>query len=75
MTWKRIAGIVLVLLGIIGIIFKGITWSSRKPIIQVGTLHMDVTVHHHLWVEPVVAGLAIVLGLILLVLSFRSPRP
>lgn len=75
MNWQRITGIVLVLLGIIGIIFKGITWSSRKPIIQVGTVHMDVTVHHHLWVEPVVAGLAIVLGIILLVLSFRSSRP
>ena len=75
MNWQRITGTVLVLLGIIGIIFKGFTWSSRKPIIQVGTVHMDVTVHHHLWVEPVVAGLAIVLGIILLVLSFRSPRP
>ncbi len=36
---------------------------------------MDVTVHHHLLGAPVVAGLAIMLGVILLVLSFKSSKP
>lgn len=75
MNWKRITGIILILLGILAMAFKGFTWSSRKPIIRVGTVHMDVTVHHHLLGAPVVAGLAIVLGVILLVLSFKSPKP
>ncbi len=75
MNWKMVTGIVLILLGIIGLAFKGITWSSRKPIIQVGTVHMDVTVQHHFLAEPIVAGLVIVLGVILIVLSRRSLKP
>ncbi len=75
MNWKRVTGIILILLGIVAIAFKGITWSSRKPIIRVGTVHMDVTVHHHLLADPIFAGLAIMLGVILLVLSFKPPKP
>ncbi len=75
MNWKLAVGIVLIVLGTAALAFKGITWQSRKPIIRVGTVHMDVTVNHHLMAEPLAAGAAIAVGVVLVVWSRRSTKP
>lgn len=75
MNWKLTVGIVLIVLGAAALVFKGITWQSRKPIIRVGTVHMDVTVKHHLMAEPLAAGAAIAAGVVLVVWSRRSTKP
>ena len=74
MNWKMWVGIVLILAGVAALVCGGITWSSRKPIIQVGTVHMDVTVQHHVLDEPVIGGVAIAAGVVLIVLSRKSPK-
>ncbi len=75
MNWKLTTGIALIVLGAAALVFKGITWQSRKPIIRVGTVHMDVTVHHHLMAEPLAAAAAIAGGVVLVVWSRRSAKP
>ena len=74
MNWKLAVGIVLIVLGGAALAFNGVTWYSRKPIIRIATVHMDVTVKHKLFAEPMVAGLALVAGIVLVVLSRKSPR-
>ncbi len=72
MNWKLTIGIALIAGGIVALIFKGITWKSRKPIIRIGSVHMDVTVHHHLLAAPIAAVAAIAVGIVLVVLSRKS---
>ena len=74
MNWKLTVGIVLIVLGVAALAFKGVTWYSRKPIIRIATVHMDVTVKHRLFAEPIVAGLAIATGVVLVVLSRKPPK-
>ena len=74
MNWKLVVGIVLIVLGGAALAFNGVTWYSRKPIVRVATVHLDVTVKHKLFAEPIVAGLAIAGGIVLVVLSRKSPR-
>jgi drug/metabolite transporter (DMT)-like permease len=74
MNWKMAVGIVLIVLGVMALAFQGFTWYSRKPIIRIATVHMDVTVKHKLFAEPIAAGLVIAAGVVLVLLGRKSPK-
>lgn len=70
----RIAGAVLVLLGFLGLLFKGIPYDRRETVARLGNLKMEATERRHLALPPVVNGLAIMSGTALWFLAGRR-RP
>jgi hypothetical protein len=67
----KIIGLVLIGLGIIGILYGGITYTKREKIIDIGDLEASVDTKERIPLPPVAGGLAILAGAILIVMDRR----
>ncbi len=67
----RVLAIVLVILGALALGYQGFTYVVHEPVDQVGSLKVTTERQKTVWIPPVVGGIAIVSGLILLVSSTR----
>jgi hypothetical protein len=71
MTATRIAGFVLIVLGLVGVLWGGITWTRDKTIVDVGPIKATTETRETIPVPPVAGGIALVAGIALLVLPGR----
>ena len=63
----RTVGIVLIILGVVAFIFQGITYTTHKDIINVGPIHATAEHKKTIPLPPVLGGIALVGGIVLLV--------
>ena len=61
----KLAGIVLIILGVLALAYHGIRYIDRDKLIDVGPLKVTTSVKKTIPVPPVVGGLAVVVGIIL----------
>jgi hypothetical protein len=71
MTATRIAGFVLIVLGLVGVLWGGVTWTRDKTIVDVGPIKATTETRETIPVPPVAGGIALVAGIALLVLPGR----
>ena len=71
MTAARIAGIVLIILGLVGILWGGLSWTQEKTVVDVGPFKATTQEHKTIPFPPVAGGIALVAGVVLLVLPGR----
>jgi hypothetical protein len=62
----RIAGIVLIVVGAIGLVWGGVTYTKRQDTVQMGPLTATATQRETLPIPPIVSGIALVAGIGLL---------
>jgi uncharacterized membrane protein len=62
-----LVGIVLIILGIVSFAYQGITYTTHKKIVDIGPLQASTTEHKTIPLPPILGGLALVGGIILLV--------
>jgi hypothetical protein len=67
---KRL-GIAALILGVFALIYGGVTYSRQRTILDLGGIHASVTEHHNLPLAPIVGGIAIVGGLLLILVPKR----
>lgn len=72
MKTATIAGIVLILLGILSFAYQGISVTTQKKVVDVGPIHATKDEKHTLPLPPVLGGLLLVGGVVLLLTSQRS---
>ena len=70
----RITGIILIVLGIIGLAYGGITYTRRRNTLSVGPITATVNQRETLPIPPVAGGIALVAGIGLLIAGSRR-RP
>jgi uncharacterized membrane protein YidH (DUF202 family) len=68
----KIAGIILIVLGILALVYQYIPYTETKQDLKIGSLEVDHQEHHAVWVPPVIGGVLIVGGVAALVLGGRS---
>jgi hypothetical protein len=68
----RILGIVLVVVGLIGLIYGGVSWTHREKVVDVGPLEVSKDKHEWQPISPLIGGVALAAGLVLLI---RKGRP
>ncbi|OJT94827.1 MAG: hypothetical protein BGN82_07740 [Alphaproteobacteria bacterium 65-7] len=67
-----ILGVVLILAGVAGLIFRSIEWTETKNVVDAGPIQINTQEKHNVWI-PTAAGIAAILaGLGLVVVSRRS---
>ena len=66
-------GAVLVILGMLGLMFGGISYNKKETIAQIGDLKMQATEKKQLALPPAVNGLAILVGAALWFRAGRRP--
>ena len=72
MTPRRIVGLVLVIVGLISLLWGGISWTREKTIVDIGPIEARSQERETIPLPPVVGGIALVAGVILLVARERS---
>jgi hypothetical protein len=71
MTAARIAGVVLIVVGLVGVLWGGFSWTQEKTVVDLGPFKATTQEHKTIPFPPVAGGVALVAGVVLLVLPGR----
>ncbi len=71
MTGIRIVGIVLILVGIVTFAWGGVFWTDRDTVIDAGPLQVQTEETEGFALPPVLGGIALVAGIVLLFVPQR----
>ena len=69
-----LVGIVLVVLGLAGLIYGGITYTKSKDTVDLGIAEITVTDKERLNIHPALGGIVLAAGLVVLVVGLRNKR-
>ena len=64
---KNIIGVLLIVIGLIGLIWGGISYTREEKVLDLGPIEATAQRRETIPVTPVVGGLALVGGIVLLV--------
>jgi hypothetical protein len=67
-----VAGILLIVLGVIALAYQGISYTTRKPVLDVGPIHATKEEHKTIPLPPVLGGIALIGGIALLITGSKS---
>lgn len=73
MSAARIAGMVLIVIGLIGLIWGGISWTEEETLVDIGPIEARAEEQKSIPITPIVGGIALVAGIVLLVVPSRKP--
>jgi membrane-bound ClpP family serine protease len=72
MRATAVVGLVLMVLGLAAFAYQGINYTTRETVIDIGPVHATAERHRTLPLPPVVGGVAVVGGIVLLVAGMRK---
>jgi hypothetical protein len=64
---NKTMGVVLIVLGLIGLIWGGFSYTTRKKVVDIGPIHATREQTHTVPLPPIIGALAFVGGVVLLV--------
>ena len=67
-----LVGIALIVLGIVAFAYKGITYTSREKIIDIGPIQATADTQKTIPLSPLLGGLALVGGIVLVVVGAKK---
>ena len=67
-TW---IGILLVVVGALALAYQGINYTHQEKVLDIGPIHATAEKHERIPLPPVIGGLALVGGVVLLVVGAR----
>ena len=65
-------GILLIVLGALVMAYQGINYTHQKDVLDVGSVHVTSETHDRIPLPPILGGLALVGGVILLVMGAKG---
>jgi hypothetical protein len=69
---KCTVGIILIVVGIVALAYQGITYTSREKVIDIGPIQVTAEKTKTLPLTPILGGIALVGGIVLLVMDKRK---
>jgi len=66
------AGIALIVLGALVLAFQGITYTRQKNVVDLGSIHVTAETEQRIPIPPVIGGLAVGGGIVLLIIGARK---
>ena len=67
----RIVGIILIIVGIVGLAYGGITYTRRRDTVTLGPISASVTQRETVPIPPIAGAIALVAGIGLLIAGGR----
>jgi len=71
MNARYLVGSLLLVIGLVSLLLGGFRWTQQKTVIDVGPLKATTEEHKTVPIPPVIGGLALVGGILLLVVPTR----
>ena len=72
MKTYTLIGISLIVIGIFAFAYQGITFTTREKVIDLGPIHLSAEKTRTLPLPPIVGGLSLVGGIVLLVMGKKK---
>jgi hypothetical protein len=69
MVW---VGILLIVLGALALAYQGVNYTRQKRVLDVGSVHLTTETHERIPLPPILGGLALVGGVVLVVMGAGS---
>jgi hypothetical protein len=66
------AGIILVVLGAVALAYQGFTYTREKPVLDIGPIHATADTKEHVSLPPIIGGLGVGVGLLLLAVGAKK---
>jgi hypothetical protein len=67
-----IVGIVLIVLGAVALAYQGITYTTSEKVVDLGPLKVEAKKEKTIPLPPILGGVALVVGVVLLIASSRG---
>ena len=71
MSGRRIAGLVLTIAGVVALLWGGVFWTDRDTVIDAGPLEVQTAEREGVAVPPILGGVLLVAGIVLLLVPSR----
>ena len=68
----KVIGIVLVILGVIGLAYGGIAWTTKEKVVDMGPLQITHDKTQSVPLPPIAGGACLIAGAVLLVAAGRQ---
>jgi len=72
MKFPAVLGVILIILGVISLAYQGITYHKRETVVDVGPIHATREKAHTIPLPPILGGIALVGGIVLVVAGARE---
>ena len=72
MKTYALAGIILIVIGIVAFVYQGISYTTREKVIDIGPIQMTAEKTKTLPILPIVGGIVLVGGIALLVMENKK---
>jgi hypothetical protein len=69
---STIAGMVLIVLGVVALLAGGFRYTKQEKVLDVGPVEATVEKHERVAIPPILGGLAVAAGVVLLFVGRRS---
>ena len=66
-----LVGIILIIIGIVALAYQGFTYTTREKVVDVGPLKVEAKREKTVPLPPIVGGVAVAAGLILVIVGSR----
>jgi uncharacterized membrane protein len=66
-----LVGIILIVLGVVSLAYQGITYTTHKKVLDVGPLQATTEEHKTIPLPPILGGVALVGGVVLILAGKR----
>jgi len=65
-------GILLVVLGVLALAFQGFNYNRQETVVNMGPMHVTAETHDRMPLPPILGGLALAGGVVLLVFGAKQ---
>lgn len=71
MTFRRIVAVALLVLGVVSFVWGGISWTREETVVDFGPIEARAEERERIPLPPLLGGIALVGGIVLLVVERR----
>jgi hypothetical protein len=72
MKGTMMVAVLLIAIGIVSLLYQGITYTTHKDVVNIGPIHATTNEEKTIPLPPILGGLALAGGIVLLVTSRRT---
>jgi hypothetical protein len=72
MKTNSVIGVILIVIGIVALAYQGITYTTREKVVDLGPVQVTADKTKTLPLPPIIGGIALVGGIVLLVMGNKK---
>jgi uncharacterized membrane protein len=72
MKGLSLAGFILIVLGVLGVLYQGFSYTKAEKVVDIGPIHATKHTKETIPISPILSGVALVGGMVLMVAGSRS---